>query len=209
MLGENWVRILINKQQLVDSGEKQVHVLRLLCLLEYALASMNWYAGSLAGRVDLPPHESIIALSFNLSSVCEALNRFHELVREEGLTANPNWSVDILADWDFLLSEEVQIFKQTCLKKLRDKAVAHVDEKAIRAYIDKLSDGDEVVVYEKSANTKAGFSPLAADFIYMWMESNGLANEDAGKLAGRIYRSLQELVQSIIIDLHSNLRYEP
>jgi hypothetical protein len=194
------MKIFVSNQDFDVENSTQICVIRILCHLEYAAACMNWYAGKWAGREELPPHESIMALSLNLASIGEALHLFYKLVDSGDLSKNESWEPDVLAHWDFLVDDDTRNFKQT-LKRLRDKSVFHFDPEPVERYLTNAPIHEESVIYETSSSNPHGFSPLALEIIGNWLFEVGIVNKRAAELSTQIYHHLRELISAYLLEL--------
>ncbi|MEM3421967.1 MAG: hypothetical protein QW315_06910 [Candidatus Hadarchaeum sp.] len=176
-----------------------VAAVRLLVMLEFSNATMRWYAGKVAGREDLPSHETILALALNLASIAEALKLFEDLVAKRTITFEYTWPAEVQSAWEFLQREEVKNLKTNHLLRIRDKSVFHIDPQPVADFLRRRNkELGETVVLETGEWNKHGFSPLAAEIEEQWIIQHTMHNPKYAELSSQTYGAIRKVVAATI-----------
>jgi hypothetical protein len=178
----------------VSDDPRIVGYLRLLTLLGYCNATMKWYVGDRGGRTELPPHESIIALSLLLGATGEAAHLFRELANKGVITLQSSWPARAKEAWAFLHSSVVSQLRNDYLKAIRDKVAFHADQRPIVDFLcDAEEDNQEVTIWESSSEDRGGHPPISALVIGSWLVKLSVPKPEAAQLCSKVYRALRDV----------------
>ncbi|XEC97296.1 hypothetical protein AB6A23_12505 [Paenibacillus tarimensis] len=175
----------------------------MLCNLEYAVATANWYAGEYAGRSELPPNEGVLTLAMNIANIGEALDRFEKIVKEGHITYSEQWDQRIKNAWSLLQSEEMKELKRNILKYVRDKSTFHVDPKPVKDFINQVNADDKTIsIWETDELNRFGYSPLAANIIASTLIDVSMYNSEVAKKVSQAYRALRDVTSTTIMQIY-------
>ncbi|MGF9906128.1 hypothetical protein [Brevibacillus porteri] len=196
------MQLVFKSHKLDKENKRLISLLRLLGSLQYSIAAMKWYAGEEADRVELPPHESILALSITISSTAEALHTFDSFVRRDIIAVSAKWSERTMQAWSFLNSDKVRHLKQNHLKLIRDKSTFHIDPEPILNYIEQATESnDYIVAWEAESSGEQGHSPLASEIVGLQLLKTTFANEETARLTSQVFGALRDVVLASLEEL--------
>lgn len=167
-----WSLVRIRAKVTQDAAKDPVvHAcMRLVGLLSYIDSALTLYLSDGEDLPEIPEFQRLMGMGLLLSYLGELATLFNKLVNDRVLVPKSNWSVDVVAAWDFLNGADVAELRTDHMKAIRDKVVFHMDAEPVQQYLESVAEQQgEVLIWDSHPNDSRGYQRAGFDVMYYWL----------------------------------------